>query len=269
MHAPEHRRGKRLESDQTHVQMHKGDRREQYPRKSGHAGTQRPGQGMHARHRHPHQRSDAGIFGTGTQGETRAGAVKKRSQQQGQHRGQRNHEQMLCSHHDRAEAQHLPRKRHLELMHRLAGLGHRGHHAAQDQSQPEGEQDSGQMRLAERLVQHHTLEQHAGKRHRSHGQQRCDPPWQAQSHSRQQRCKGAHHEQITLHEADRLGRFVDQHEGQRDQAIDAAGRDTAHKNLQKRRHRAQRLSQSTTPGRLSLNPAQSGRVAELLGRLQA
>ena len=49
----------------------------------------------------------------------------------------------------------------------------------------------------------------------------------------------AEHQQVALHEADRLGRFVDQDEGQRDQAIDAADRDAAGEDLDECEHGAE------------------------------
>jgi hypothetical protein len=48
--------------------------------------------------------------------------------------------------------------------------------------------------------------------------------------------EGAEHQQIALHEADRLGGLVDEHEGERDQAIDTADRDSAGEDLDECEH---------------------------------
>ena len=60
------------------------------------------------------------------------------------------------------------------------------------------------------------------KRHRGDRRRHRQPEREAQHRHQHQAREGAEHHQVALREGHRLGGLVDEHEAQRDQAIDAA-----------------------------------------------
>ena len=95
---------------------------------------------------------------------------------------------------------------------------------AQHEADRDGEDHHRQLRLAEDVAQDRPVQQPA---HRGHGEDCADarePERQSQVRlvGEPHREEGAEHHQVALREVDLLGRLVDQHEAERDQAVDAA-----------------------------------------------
>ena len=69
------------------------------------------------------------------------------------------------------------------------------------------------------------VEQGAEDADRHDRDQEADPVVEAPPDDRHVGDEGAQHQQVALGEVDQLGRLVDQHEAERDQAVDAADRE--------------------------------------------
>jgi hypothetical protein len=77
------------------------------------------------------------------------------------------------------------------------------------------------------------VEQVAEHGHAQGGEQEAQPVVEPHGADEGQRHEGAQHHQVALGEIDHLGGFVDQHEAERDQAVDAALRSAADDELEK------------------------------------
>jgi hypothetical protein len=96
----------------------------------------------------------------------------------------------------------------------------------------DGQHHDAEGRLAEDGPDHQPLGQHAEGGHGGDGAGHGQPERKAQDRHQRQAEKGAQHHQFALGEAHRLGGLVDEHEAERDQAVDAALRDAADDELQ-------------------------------------
>ena len=95
------------------------------------------------------------------------------------------------------------------------------------------------MRLPDRAAQGKALQRCPQRSGGSHRDGRSEPQGPPQAQVERQRSKGPEHQQVALHEADSLGRLVDQHEGKRDQAVDTADRDSTGEDLDEGEHGAE------------------------------
>jgi hypothetical protein len=102
----------------------------------------------------------------------------------------------------------------------------------QDIADADGQHHDGERRLTEDGPNHEPLGQQTEGGHRRDRGQNRQPEGETKEGHRRQSGKRAEHHQVTLGEADRLRGLVDQHEAQRDQAVDAALRDTGDEQLQ-------------------------------------
>ena len=98
---------------------------------------------------------------------------------------------------------------------------------AEQEAQADGEDDDGELRLADDAPQHQRVEQIAEHGHAQGGEQEAQPVVHPHGADEGQRHEGAQHHQVALGEIHHLGGFVDQHEAERDQAVDAALRSAA------------------------------------------
>jgi hypothetical protein len=102
-----------------------------------------------------------------------------------------------------------------------------------DVAQANGQHHDRERRLAEDGANHQPLGHQPQQRHGADGRDHRQPERKAQHRHAGQAGKGAQHHQVALREADGFGGLVDQHKAERDQAVDAALRDTADDQLQK------------------------------------
>ena len=138
---------------------------------------------------------------------------------------------------ERAQGDGVGRKR--QAMHVLRCGRHRGHAATQHHAQAEGEQHRHQVGLAERTTQHEPFQSCAEQGHRKHCADHGEGQRPARAQMQRESGKAAHHQQITLHEADSGSGFVDEHEGQRHQPIHATDGNAAGEDLKEGKHRTE------------------------------
>jgi len=103
---------------------------------------------------------------------------------------------------------------------------------AKQEAQADGQDDDGELRLADDPAQDQRVEQVAEHGHAERGQQEAQPVVHPHGADEGERHEGAQHHQVALGEIDRLGRLVDQHEAERDERVHAALRDACKKKLQ-------------------------------------
>ena len=108
-----------------------------------------------------------------------------------------------------------------------ADVGDHRDDAAHDVADADREHHDGELRLTQDRADQKPLEQQTEHPHREHRADDADPERHAQGRDRAQAQERAQHHQVTLHEADRFGRLVNEHEAQCDQAVNAALRDAA------------------------------------------
>ena len=104
---------------------------------------------------------------------------------------------------------------------------------AEQEAQADREDDDGELRLADDAPQHQGIQQIAERRHAQGRQQEAQPVVHAHGADEGERQEGAQHHQVALGEIHHLGGFVDEHEAERDQAVNAALRSAADDELKK------------------------------------
>ena len=96
----------------------------------------------------------------------------------------------------------------------------------------DGEDDDGELRLPDDAPQHQGIEQIAEHGHGKRRDQQAEPVVHAHGADEGERHERAEHHEVALREVHHLGGFVDQHEAERDQAVDTALRNTADDELE-------------------------------------
>ena len=103
---------------------------------------------------------------------------------------------------------------------------------AEQEAQADGQDDDGELRLADDAAQHQGIQQIAERRHAQGRQQEAQPVVHPHGADEGERQEGAQHHQVALGEIHHLGGFVDEHEAERDQAVHAALRSAADDELE-------------------------------------
>ena len=149
--------------------------------------------------------------------------------------GRGDHRKLVIGQHQRADPQHALAERRLDL--EIVGAPDHADDGAQEIAEPDGRHDDGKLRIAEDRTHHHALGQHAEQRHGRDRAGKSDPVIEAEHADEGEGEEPAQHHQIALGEVDDLGCLVDEHKAKRDQAVNAAERDTAHQLLNEVQHR--------------------------------
>ena len=149
--------------------------------------------------------------------------------------GRGDHRELVIGQHQRADPQHALAERRLDL--EVVGAPDHADDGAQEIAEPDRRHDDGKLRIAEDRPHHHAFGQHAEQRHGRDRAGKSDPVIEAEHADEGEGEEPAQHHQIALGEIDDLGCLVDQHEAKRDQAVNAAKRDTAHQLLNEVQHR--------------------------------
>ena len=92
------------------------------------------------------------------------------------------------------------------------------------------------MRETEDRPHHGALDDGAKSRHGQHGQRQADPVVEPELGDEGEREEATQHHQVALGEIDDFGGLVDEHEAERDQAVDAAERNAPHELLNEIQH---------------------------------
>jgi hypothetical protein len=150
-----------------------------------------------------------------------------------QHGGGGDHHHLLDVEHQRAELPDLVLVGHGQRVGFGADVGDHGDQPARHIADADGQHDDGKRRLAQDGADHDALQQHAEQAHGQDGADHRQPERKAQHGHAGQAAKGAQHHQLALGKAHGFGGLVDQHEAERDQAVDAALRDAADHQLKK------------------------------------
>ena len=158
--------------------------------------------------------------------------AEHRVEQRAQHRGRGDDDHLLDVEDERADVPGLVLVRHRQRVRLGADAGHHRHQAARDVADADRQHDDRERRLAEDRPDDDALEADAEQRHRQHRRGKASQNGQPSSVISAEADERAEHHQLAVREADRLGRLVDQHEAERDQAVDAALRDAADDDLQ-------------------------------------
>jgi hypothetical protein len=154
--------------------------------------------------------------------------------QRAQDDGRGNHRELVIGQHEAADPQHALTERRLDL--EVVGAPDHADDGAQEIAKPDGRHDDGELRIAEDRTHHHALGQHAEQRHRRHSTCKTDPVIEAQNADEGEGEEPAQHHQVALGEVHHLGRLVDQHKAERDQAVNAAERNPADQLLNEVQH---------------------------------
>ena len=162
--------------------------------------------------------------------------AKQREEQRTEHGGAGDDDQLLCSQHQPVVAAQV--KHHILVRYRQAlgfgaYAGNHGDQAARHVAYAYGQHHHRKRRLTKDGPDHDALQQHAEQAHRDDGAGHGQPERKAQKAHAGQAAECAQHHQVTLGETDGFSGLVDQHEAQRNQAINATLRDAADHQLKK------------------------------------
>src|ERR1039457_73888 len=228
----DHRRRKRLQPDEAHIDVHEGDRRQQHAGKRRHGGADGPDEAVQPAHRDAHVIGGELILGRGLHGDADARVAEKQEQDGAQQHGGRDDHHMLHADHQFAGADDFVPEGGRQRMRLGAPEGHHGNRTAGDVAQTDRHDYHGKRRLAQDRPQRDALDQETDQRHADQRDRYRGPVRQAHSGSGGEPEKGAEHHQLALGEVDRLGGLVDEDEAERDHAVDAALRDAADQDLE-------------------------------------
>ena len=104
-------------------------------------------------------------------------------------------------------------------------------HGAENKTEADGQDDDGELRLADNAAHHHCIDQKAEHGHHRHGRQKTEPKIKAPSDDKGEGDKGADHHNVALREIDHFGGFVNHHKTHGDKAVNAALRQTDNQKL--------------------------------------
>ena len=215
--------------------MDEGDRRQQHAGRGRDRRADRPDDRDHALDRDAHVVGGELVLGAGVHGDAERGVVEEQIEQRAQDDGRRDHRELVVREYQRADPEHALAERRFDL--EVVGAPDDAGDRAQEIAEPDRCHDDRELRVAEDRPHHHPLGQHAEQRHADHRPGKADPVIEAENADEGEGEEAAQHHQIALGEIDDLGCLVNQHEAKRDQAVNAAKRNTAHELLNEVQHR--------------------------------
>ena len=160
-------------------------------------------------------------------GNADAAVAKQRKQRSAQHRGDHDDHHLFDVEDQLAQAPDLVFVGHGQHMRFSADAGNHGDQATGDVADANGQHHDGKRGLAQDGSNHRAFGQQAKRCHRRNGRQHRQPERPAQERHQRKAAKRTEHHQVALGETDGLSGLVDEHEAQRDEAVDAALRNTA------------------------------------------
>ena len=104
--------------------------------------------------------------------------------------------------------------------------------APEDRAEPDREHDDRELRLADDSSEDRRVQGRAEDSNQHHRQRKRQPVADPVPDDEHVAGEGAQHQEIALREVHELGRFVDEHEAERHQPIDAAHREAVQHELQ-------------------------------------